>query len=85
MAGEEQALFDAYRGLISELPPDDEEIKLPLLLSIGRIADELLASPERAEPYYDSALMIDGENETALSALESISPRTEDWEQLVGT
>jgi tetratricopeptide (TPR) repeat protein len=61
----------------------DAAAALPLLLAVGRLQDEALGRPDAAEPWFVQALEVDGENEPALLALESIYTRTEEWESLV--
>ena len=79
-------LAETYRNLLTRMaadPSQDVKARLPLLLAIGAIQDGALRRPELAEPFYMQALDLDAENEKALTALESIYERTEDWEQLV--
>lgn len=83
-AGQWEDLAQNYVQLIGKVSDDSgEEDALPLMLAVGRVQDEELSSLDMAEAFYDRAMSVDGENETALHALESIYRRMEDWDSLV--
>ncbi len=86
LSGKQDELANLYTSLIARVAEDPEQgetATLPLLLAVGKLQDQGLGRAMLAEPYYDRALGLDPENETALVALESIYERTEEWDSLV--
>lgn len=83
-ANQWENLAGVYRDLVGKVTDEQsEEDALPLIIATARVQDEHLANLDMAEAFYDRALAVDPENETALGALESIYKRMEDWESLV--
>lgn len=83
-AGQWENLSQVYLQLISKVTEDaGEEDALPLMLALGRVHDEKLENLDMSEAFYDRALAVDGENEVAIHALESLYRRMEDWDSLV--
>ncbi|MBU1433306.1 tetratricopeptide repeat protein [Myxococcota bacterium] len=61
----------------------DPAPRLEALLSLGRLLDVELSNLEGALVRYQEALDIDGENATALNAIEDIHTRAESWPELL--
>lgn len=83
-SGQWEHLAQHYVSLIDQVTQENgEEDTLPLLLAVGRIRDAELEQLTSAESFYLQALEIDGENETAMVALDSIYRRNQDWDALI--
>ena len=81
-----EELADGIRDLVRdgmEFGDPDEDEQLDLLLELGRVEAEQLASPDRAVEAYRSALTIDASDSRVLDALESLFVQQGQWEECV--